>query len=95
MAWYGWLLLLAVLAVPAIICGFLYSDKSGATHCIGCGECVRTGECVLNGPKSGPEKTARKKHAAEHVPRRVLFFTPQPLTDPAVTPLMMDFERKI
>ena len=47
MAWYGWLLLLAVLAVPAIICGFLYSDKSGATHCIGCGECVRTGECVL------------------------------------------------
>ena len=47
MAWYGWLLLLAVLAVPAIICGFLYSDKSGATHCIGCGECVRTGDCVL------------------------------------------------
>ena len=47
MAWYGWLLLRAVLAVPAIICGFLYSDKSGATHCIGCGECVRTGECVL------------------------------------------------
>ena len=43
MAWYGWLLLLAVLAVPAIICGFLYSDKSGATHCIGCGECVPRG----------------------------------------------------
>lgn len=47
MAWYGWLFLIAVLAVPGVICGILYGDKSGSTPCIGCGECVRTGECVL------------------------------------------------
>ena len=40
MTWLGWLFLLAVLAVPAMICGILYSDKSGSTPCIGCGECV-------------------------------------------------------
>lgn len=47
MEWYAWLILAAVLTVPAIICGLLYGDKSGSTPCIGCGECVRTGECVL------------------------------------------------
>lgn len=47
MAWVGWLFLVAVLMIPAVICGVLYSDKSGSTPCIGCGECIRTGECVL------------------------------------------------
>lgn len=47
MAWVGWLFLLAVLMVPAVVCGILYNDKSGSTPCIGCGECIRTGECVL------------------------------------------------
>lgn len=59
MAWYGWLFLILVLAVPAVICGVLYSDKSGSTPCIGCGECVRTGECVL--VKRRKETLARKQ----------------------------------
>ena len=59
MAWYGWLFLIAVLAVPAVICGVLYGDKSGSTPCIGCGECVRTGECVL--VKHRKETLAKKQ----------------------------------
>ena len=47
MAWYAWLFLIAILAVPMVICGVIYNDKSGSTPCIGCGECIRTGECVL------------------------------------------------
>ena len=61
MAWYGWLFLIGVLVVPAVICGFLYGDKSGSTPCIGCGECVRTGECVLvKGRKKTPAEKRRK-----------------------------------
>lgn len=56
MAWVGWLFLLAVLSIPAIICGFLYGDKSGSTPCIGCGECIRTGECVLVKRRKKPKK---------------------------------------
>lgn len=47
MAWYAWLILLVVLAVPGVLCALLYGGKSGAVSCIGCGECIRTGECVL------------------------------------------------
>ena len=65
MAWYGWLFLLAVLAVPAVICGFLYSGQSGSTPCIGCGECIRTGECVL---VKGRKKAALKKREKEEKP---------------------------
>ena len=43
----AWLILIAILAVPMVICGVIYNDKSGGTPCIGCGECIRTGECVL------------------------------------------------
>lgn len=59
MAWYSWLVLIAVLTIPAVICGFLYSDKSGSTPCIGCGECIRTGECVL--VKRRKETLAKKQ----------------------------------
>lgn len=65
MAWYVWLFLLAVLAVPAVICGFLYSGQSGSTPCIGCGECIRTGECVL---VKGRKKAALKKREKEEKP---------------------------
>ena len=65
MAWYGWLFLLAVLAVPAVICGFLYSGQSGSTPCIGCGECIRTGECVQ---VKGRKKAALKKREKEEKP---------------------------
>jgi hypothetical protein len=63
MVWYGWLFLLAVLAVPAIICGVLYNDKSGSTPCIGCGECIRTGECVL--VKNRKKTMSKKREKAE------------------------------
>lgn len=61
--WYGWLFLLAVLTIPAVICGFLYSGKSGSTPCIGCGECIRTGECVLvkRRKKTAPEKREKEQ----------------------------------
>ena len=65
MAWYGWLFLLAVLAVPAVICGFLYSGQSGSTPCIGCGEGIRTGACVL---VKGRKKAALKKREKEEKP---------------------------
>lgn len=61
MAWYAWLFLIAVLAVPGVICGILYSDKSDATPCIGCGECVRTGECVLIKNRQKAKKAAEKR----------------------------------
>ena len=63
MAWYSWLFLAAVLAVPAVLCGILYSDKSGGTPCIGCGECIRTGECVL--VKSRKKTMAKKREKDE------------------------------
>lgn len=58
MEWYAWLSLIAVLAVPAVICGFLYGHKSNTTSCIGCGECVRTGECVLVKNRKKAKKAA-------------------------------------
>lgn len=61
MAWYGWLVLIGFLAVPAVICGLIYGDKSGATPCIGCGECVRTGECVLVKNRGKTMAKKRKK----------------------------------
>lgn len=61
MAWYAWLFLIAVLAVPAVVCGFLYGDKSGSTPCIGCGECIRTGECVLVKGRKKPMGKKREK----------------------------------
>lgn len=63
MVWYGWLFLIGVLAIPAVICGILYSDKGGSTPCIGCGECVRTGECVL--VKRRKESQAKKQEKEE------------------------------
>lgn len=60
MAWYGWLILTAVLAVSGVICNYLYGDRSNTTPCIGCGECVRTGECVL------VKNRQKAKKAAEH-----------------------------
>ena len=65
MTWVGLLFLLAVLGVPAAVCGFLYSDKSGSTPCIGCGECIRTGECVLVKRR---KKTLAKKQEKEEKP---------------------------
>lgn len=59
----AWLVLLAVLIIPAVICGVLYSDKSGSTPCIGCGECIRTGECVL--VKNRKKTLAEKEEKAE------------------------------
>ena len=59
MEWYGWLILIAVLAVPGVLCAILYDRKYGATPCIGCGECVRTGECVL--VKHRKETLAKKQ----------------------------------
>lgn len=59
MEWYALLILIAVLAVPGVICGFLYGDKSGTTPCIGCGECIRTGECVLIKNKQKAKKAAQ------------------------------------
>lgn len=61
MAWYGWLFLIAVLAVPGVICAFLYGDKSGSTPCIGCGECIRTGECVLVKNRRKAKKAAERR----------------------------------
>lgn len=61
MAWYGWLFLIAVLAVPGVICAFLYSDKNDSTPCIGCGECVRTGECVLIRNRRKAKKAAERR----------------------------------
>lgn len=63
MEWVSWLVLAAVLVVPAVICAFLYGDKSGSTPCIGCGECVRTGECVL--VKRRRKTLAKKQENAE------------------------------
>ena len=63
MAWYGWLVLLAVLAAPAAICALLYGDKSGSTPCIGCGECIRSGECVL--VKNRRKPAAKKRENGE------------------------------
>ena len=60
MAWYGWLFLIAVLAVPAVICGILYEGKNDSTPCIGCGECIRTGECVLVKNRQKAKKAAAK-----------------------------------
>lgn len=60
MAWYAWLILIAVLAVPGVLCAFLYDRKYDAASCIGCGECVRTGECVLIKDKRKAKKAAEK-----------------------------------
>ena len=54
--WYGWLFLLAVLIIPAVICGVLYSGKSGS---------IRTGECVL---VKGRKKAAPEKREKEQKP---------------------------
>lgn len=58
MAWYGWLFLIAVLAVPGVLCAILYDRKHDATPCIGCGECIRTGECVLIKQRQKAKKAA-------------------------------------
>lgn len=60
MAWYGWLVLITVLAVPGVLCAVLYDRKYGAVSCIGCGECVRTGECVLIKNRQKAKKAAEK-----------------------------------
>ena len=61
MAWYGWLFLIAVLAVPGVICGLLYVGTNAGTPCIGCGECIRTGECVLIKNRQKAKKAAEKR----------------------------------
>lgn len=66
MAWYGWLILIAVLAVPGVLCAFLYDRKYDSTPCIGCGECIRTGECVLIKNRQKAKRAAEEhKEAAK------------------------------
>ncbi|WP_295578784.1 hypothetical protein [uncultured Oscillibacter sp.] len=59
MAWYGWLVLAAVLGGAAWLWAALYGEKSGAVHCVGCGKCVATGECVLKRGTCGKNPGAR------------------------------------
>lgn len=50
--------LLLVLAGPALLWHRLYADKSGVTPCIGCGECIATGKCTM--AEKGVRKRAKK-----------------------------------
>lgn len=53
MAWYGWLILTAVVAATGTLWYLVNRDKGGPSHCMGCGKCDRTGVCVLNGKPVG------------------------------------------
>lgn len=54
MAWYGWILLAAVLALGCWL-GTL-SHPAGKGKCIGCGKCGQGGGCVLYPPKKKKEE---------------------------------------
>jgi len=56
MAFWGWLLLIALIAGAAWLQYIINKNIQGPSHCMGCGKCDKTGVCILTGKPVGPRR---------------------------------------
>lgn len=67
MTWYGFVVLVLIIAGIAVLMKALYGGKDSPTPCIGCGACIATGECVYRRNELQRRKQAEALKNAKHL----------------------------